>query len=96
MKSVEHEHVTVDPRLHHRRVHAPSSRELKSEKSSRCRGKWVRRLRRRLVIRVRTYSGAERFAAKGTWLYIERAEGECSRRRRGLRNEAMSASVTCV
>ena len=58
-------------------------------------------MRRRLVIRVGTYSSAERFGAKETWLYIEHAEGEggrggeCSRRRRGLRNEAMRASVTC-
>ena len=95
------------PHLRHLRVHAwyPIGQELKSERSSRYWRKWVRSLRRRLIIRVGTYSGVERFGAKGRWLYIERTEGNlrmsgrCGgwlRQRRRLRNEAMSGSVSGV
>jgi hypothetical protein len=81
-----------------------SGSELKFERSSRCRGKWVHSVRRRLIMRVVMYSGVERSEAKG-WLYIERTEGNlmmdgrgggCSRRRRRSRKDAMSGSVTRV
>jgi hypothetical protein len=81
-----------------------SGSELKSERSIRCQGKWVRNVRRRLIMRGMMYSGMERFGAKG-WLYIERTEGNlrmdgrgggCQRRRRRLRKEVMSGSVTRV
>ena len=102
MKSIEH--TTANPRTRACTTAAftpgfPSGRELKSERSSQCRGKWVRSLRRRLIIRVGTYSGVERFGAKERWLYIEHTEGDlrmggrgggCPRRRRRLRNEAAS------
>ena len=78
-KSVEH--ATADPRTYTCTTGTftpgiPSGRELKSERSNQCRGKWVRSLSTRLVIRVGTYSGVERFGEKERWLYIEGTDGD--------------------
>ena len=64
------EHATADPRTRACTTGAftpgiASGSELKSERSSRCRGKCVRSVRRRLSMRVGMYSGVERFGVKG-------------------------------
>jgi len=46
--------------------------EEKSDKRSRCRGKFVRNVRKKLSNLVGMYSGADRLGAKGRLVYILR------------------------